>query len=263
MRIRQAAAGERGPAELRSSGARGLFRSGPPCYGHTPTNLAGSPTLPLTSPSRPRRTAVAGLLLVLATAGPAAAHPHIFIDGGADFVFDGQGRLAALDVTWIYDPFASLFMLEDLGIDPALALDEEARRRLAAYQTEWEPGFAGDSQLAIDGRPQPLSGPEAPTAELRDGRVVIRFRRSLETPVRPAPQAALSVYDPTYFTAYTVTEAPRLDGGAGCAAEVAPFEPTSQLATLQRRLIEIPTDGDPEDPQVGALFADRILLRCD
>lgn len=208
----------------------------------------------------------AALALTAALAAPVAAtaHPHVFIDGGVDFLFDGQGRLSELRVTWIYDPMSSLFMLEDLGITSehhTLTADE--RTRLAAYQTEWIDGFAGDSYLYDDGRAVPLGGPEAADAELRDGRAVIRFSRRVEAPFRPGESTMVEVYDPTYFTAYAVTDAPAIEGdAAGCAAKVEPFEPSGPLVALQLSLAEIGVDEDP-DEAVGALFADKVRLSCE
>ena len=62
------------------------------------------------------RCAAAAALAGLA-AGQAGAHPHVFLDGGAHFIFDDQGRLAAIRVIWQYDAFASLFILESLEVD--------------------------------------------------------------------------------------------------------------------------------------------------
>jgi polyphosphate kinase len=44
--------------------------------------------------------AILAALLVLAPSA-ASAHPHVFIDGGVDFMFDGEGRIESLRVTWI------------------------------------------------------------------------------------------------------------------------------------------------------------------
>ena len=209
------------------------------------------------------RTAALVIGLGTAAGGPAAAHPHVFIDGGLDFVFDDDGRLASLRITWIYDPLASLFMLEDLGLAATGPLTAADRAQLAAYQTEWMPGFAGDSYLRHKGEAVRLSGPVAPEAEVRDGRVVIRFRRDLAAPVHPGHETVAEVYDPTYFTAYRITEAPALEGApAHCTAEVEPFEPKQGLAALQERLLAIPASGTPEDPDVGALFAEKVHLSC-
>ena len=208
-----------------------------------------------------------GLAVVLGAApGMARAHPHVFIDGGVNFVFDGESRLTELRITWIYDPLTSLFMLEDLGIDPAATapLGTSDRAGLAAYQTEWDDGFAGDSYLWDGARRIGLSGPNAPEAELIDGKVAIRFSRRLETPVRPGAETVVKVYDPTYFTAYAITETPRLEGAAaGCHAVVQRFEPSGPLQALQQSLARLPVDATPETEDVGALFADQVFIACD
>lgn len=224
----------------------------------------GSVATPAVRPQPCRAATFAALVTVLLGGSGAAAHPHVFIDGGLDFVFDGNGRIESLRVTWIYDPLTSLFMLEDLGIASTGPLDAADRDRLAAYQTEWVPAFEGDSYLRHQGRDVGLSGPLDPEAEIRDGLVVIRFLRDLAAPVRPGNDTVAEVYDPTYFTAYRITEVPVLENApSACAAEVKPFEPTRGLAALQKRLLAIPVESTPEDADVGALFAEKIHLRCD
>jgi ABC-type uncharacterized transport system substrate-binding protein len=199
-------------------------------------------------------------------AGPAAAHPHVFIDSGVGFVFDAEGRVEALEITWVYDPLASLFMLEDLGIaaveDAELTAGE--RERLAAYQTEWIEGFEGDSYLYEAGARVGLSGPQAATAALVDGgKVAISFRRALAAPLKPGAETVVKLYDPTYFTAYFVTLPVTLEGAPeGCAARVAPFEPDTSLAALQQSLMSLGIDETPEDPDIGALFADKVFVTC-
>jgi ABC-type uncharacterized transport system substrate-binding protein len=216
-----------------------------------------------TRPAGASRAALDVMALALAP-GAVAAHPPVFIEGGVDFLFAPQGRIESLRVTWIYDPLNSLFMLEDLGLAPdAAALEPADRARLAAYQTEWVEGFEGDSYLWHDGARVGLSGPLAADAEIRDGQVTIMFRRDVEAPFRPDATTVVQVYDPTYYTAYTVTNTPRLEGAPpGCDAEVVPFEPTRELLQLQLQLVEIPVDGDP-DGEPGALFADRVRVACD
>lgn len=213
------------------------------------------------------RTGTAFGLVVAAgvmAAAPACAHPHIFIDGGVDFRFDGAGRLTELRVTWDYDPLTSLYMLEDLGIDGSKPLTAEERGRLAAYDTDWDEGYVGDTYLWNGPQTVALSGPRAPEAVVRDGRVVIRFLRALASPFRPGAQTRLEMYDPEYYYAYTLTGAAKLeDPPAGCHATVVPFEPTAALAATQRSLFDLPTDQTPAQDGVGALFTDKVLLKCD
>ncbi len=212
-----------------------------------------------------RRVSAAALVAGVLAAPPALrAHPHVFIDTGVDFLFDAEGRISDLRITWIYDPLSSLFMLEDLGIDPAAQdLTPEARTSLAAYQTEWAPDFEGDSYLRNGAGPLALSGPLDPAAEIRNGRVVISFRRSLDVPLRPGPDTVVAIYDPTYFTAYMVTETPRIVAAPeGCRARVEPFEPSGPLVALQQTLFELGADETPEQPDVGALFAEHVHVTC-
>jgi len=220
-------------------------------------------------PRAGKRLLAAGLCaLVAGLSAPqtASAHPHVFIDGGVDFVMDASGDLTALRITWIYDPLASLFLLEDLGI---FGLDDsdltpELRAELAASQTSWTEGYDGDSYLWHDGDPVALSGPVDPTARIEDGRIVFTFQRETATPLRPGSDTTVKIYDPTYYSAYAVTQAARIEGPAeGCAAEVEPFEPTPLLARLQESLAAIPADGMPEDTEIGARFAEKAHIRCD
>ena len=216
-----------------------------------------------------RRLLVAGLCALgaaLSTPQVASAHPHVFIDGGVDFVMDGSGDLTALRITWIYDPLASLFLLEDLGI---ASLDDsdltpELRAELAASQTSWMEGYDGDSYLWHDGDRVALSGPVDPTARIEDGRIVYSFLRDVSTPLRPGADTTVKIYDPTYYSAYAVTQTARIEGPSeGCIAEVEPFEPTPLLARLQESLAAIPADGMPEDSEIGVRFAEKAHIRCD
>jgi polyphosphate kinase len=206
----------------------------------------------------------AALLAGLVAATPGRAHPHVFIDGGVDFLFDDSGELARLRITWIYDPMTSLFILEDLGIDAAKPLSPDDRVRLAAYDTVWDEGYDGDSYLRDQVRRIGLSTPKEPDAGIRDGRVVVTFLRDLDVPYRPGADTRVDVYDPTYYMAYTITDAPRLEGSHdGCRAEVVHFEPTKALASLQQSLAALSAEQTPEQDDVGASFAEKVHLACD
>jgi ABC-type uncharacterized transport system substrate-binding protein len=210
----------------------------------------------------------AAALLALVPAGEPRAHPHVFIDGGADFHFDAEGRLSAIRVTWILDPFVSLFLLEALGLDPegdgALTREEEAR--IVADQTTWAEGYEGDSYLWVGGEKAALGGPEDGAASFDGTQLTLHFTRSLAEPAAVpagAEGAVVKLYDPVFFYAYFATEEPEIvNGPGGCEAAIRPFEPTTELAALQQSLLSIGRDATPEQPDVGRLFADRIVLSC-
>lgn len=206
------------------------------------------------------------MLLGALAAGPAAAHPHVFVDGEATFVLNAQGRLAALRVVWLFDPFYSMLLLTELGLDSAAQPDAAGLAALAALQAEWAQDFGGAGVLTADGAPLPLAAASGVTAGFDAGRVRIGFERALEIPLDPhAARIAAAIFDPSFFVAYTLTAA-EVDGAAGdspnCAARLAAFEPDAELSALQGTLFQLGPDEAPQDPGVGALFADRALLTC-
>jgi ABC-type uncharacterized transport system substrate-binding protein len=217
----------------------------------------------------PQRPTLAALALALGLGGaplPAGAHPHVFIDTGVDFLFDDEGRLSHIRVSWLYDFMSSFFFLDELGIEenPPGQIDAADKAELAEYQSQWIEGYEGDSYLWNGDTRIGLSGPLEPRSEYHDGLVEIIFLRAVETPFVPGADTVVKVYDPTYFSAYFVKGTPRLENAPeGCRASVRPFEPSTDLAALQQSLLSIPIDQDPEDSEIGALFADRVHVSCD
>jgi ABC-type uncharacterized transport system substrate-binding protein len=220
--------------------------------------------MPMPMHGASRRKAAILVAALLAPAIQAQAHPHVFIDAGVDFLFDDEGRLSHLRVTWLYDHLWTLILLEDLGIAeaPDGTIAPEDANAVARDQSQWIDGYEGDATLLHDGRAVGLSRPIEPQADYREGQVEIRFLRALEAPIRPEAGTVVKLYDPTYFVAYFVAYEPGLEfAPEGCTAEVVPFEPTGPLVALQQSLFDIPPDEDPEEP-VGHLFADRVYVSC-
>ena len=47
---------------------------------------------------------------------PVLSHPHVFVDGGVDFVFEEEYLLSALLITWVYYEFEFLYILSSNGM---------------------------------------------------------------------------------------------------------------------------------------------------
>lgn len=201
----------------------------------------------------------------------AHSHPHVWVTGGADFGMDDEGRLARLHITWIYDEFASLYMLNYLNVDGDRdqVFSDEDKAIVLADQTTWPDQFQGDSYLFVDGRKQALGKPVDPdTRILETGQVEVTFVRELAEPFRPGadgPPAIVKVYDPFFYYAYELEEAARIVGDAsGCTSEIRRVDPDNQsLAALRVQLSALGRDENPDIPDVGALFADDLVLTCE
>lgn len=218
----------------------------------------------------PCRRSLALILSLLLAPLAAAAHPHVYIDAALGLVYDGKGRLAAIEVSWSYDELYSLLIIEDLGLDPDGdgVLEPEERDRLAGFDGDWEPGFDGRLYLVAEGRPVALQDPEGFAADYAEGRVVSRHLRPLVAPLPVDADLSVQVYDPEFYVDFTLMDAPRFDGRADCRASFEPGDPTAApeayRMAVDAALVDATNDAEAEliAVDIGAAGADLLTITC-
>jgi ABC-type uncharacterized transport system substrate-binding protein len=200
------------------------------------------------------------LLAPLLAARTAQAHPHVFVETGLQLVADDNGKLVGVEVSWTYDDFYSLLLLEDMGLDNDAdgVLNPSELARLDGFDLNWIEGFEGDLYLTADGVPVALGAPEGRGTEVVHGRIVTRHFRAF------APQSGLvtlRAYDPTFYTAYD------LDGGVkvpdGCKLTIQPADLDRAYTLVEEALYANPAMPDDEYPEVGDAFADIVEVACN
>jgi ABC-type uncharacterized transport system substrate-binding protein len=202
---------------------------------------------------------LAGVAMLLAVP-VAQAHPHVFVETGLTLVADDAGRLIGVEVSWAYDDFYSLLLLEDLGLDPdgdgVLSADELAR--LEGFDLQWIDGYLGDLYLTAGEAPVELGRPESRGTQVVEGRIVTRHFRAF------APQdgaVVVKAYDPTFYTAYD------LNGGVtvpeGCSLSIQPADLDKAYTMVEEALYANPALPDDDYPEVGEAFADTVLVSCN
>lgn len=213
------------------------------------------------------RLALLSLLSVLSL-GKAEAHPHVFIDTGLTFRFDGEGRLGAVSVVWAFDDFSSMLMVEDMEMDKdgdGVLTDDEIAR-LTAMFSDWPEDFAGDLYLTRDGMPVALSGPLDVAVRYQQGRIVMTHIRALLDRIRPEDERIeVQVYDPTYYTFYDLVGTLEIRGRDDCRVQIE----KADIAAAQRKygdeLAKLTNDEIMDQgkyPDVGGDFADEVRLEC-
>ncbi|HMO07081.1 MAG TPA: DUF1007 family protein [Paracoccaceae bacterium] len=207
------------------------------------------------------------LTIALFAAAPAGAHPHIFIDTGLEVIFDGQGRPAAVRVSWTYDDFYSLLMIEDRKLDAdydgVLTPEEEAA--LSGFDMDWDPDYNGDLFVYAGDLEVPLSRPADWTASYADGRITSTHLRRFEAPLAPGAPLVIQVYDPGYYTAYFIAGTPLLTGaGAACRVEVYEPDRSAADAQLMAAIEEMGRSGDLEMdfPAIGSAYSEEARVTC-
>lgn len=220
---------------------------------------------------RPLAPALLGMALGAAPLA-VAAHPHIFVDTGVRLIADAEGRVTALEISWTYDELFSLLLLEDLGLDDDYdgVLSAEETEALQGFDMDWPDWYEGDVYVEAGGAAVALGPPEpGPAALLDTGQLTSRHTRALARPLDGAAEAVvIKVYDPTFYTAYSILPAAVATDAPGCATAV--FTPDLDAAydQLAAALAEVGADiADPFEeldfPPVGDRFAEEIRLTCE
>ena len=143
--------------------------------------------------------------------GDVQAHPHIFVDTGLSVQVDAAGQLQAIEITWAYDEFYSLLIFEDQGLDTDGdgTLSSAEMAQLQGFDLRWSEGYLGDIYVTSGGDAEAalavLGPPDHLSTTVVDGRITSRHRRVLQQPIA-ADGAVIRAYDPTYYTAYTMTQ---------------------------------------------------------
>lgn len=165
--------------------------------------------------------------LALLAAGPACAHPHVWITWRLTPGFSGA-KVAALTEDWVMDSTFSSMLLQDLAphhakgtpLTPAevAGLRDHAFANLAHYGY-FNQAWAG--QTALD-----FAAVRDFTASLQGDRLVYHFTLPLTAPVDPrATPLEVGIWDTSYYVDLEPPEtgpAVSLPAGSACHAHVAP-----------------------------------------
>lgn len=205
-------------------------------------------------------------LALLATGREALTHPHVYLDGSVELVLAEGATLQALEITWLYDEFETLFLLSSSGLslNGDGQLNEADQQALTRQQTAWLGDFDTTTDMSIDGASVPLHRPTNVGTRLIEGRLEVTFTLRPHDPVDlERKHVEVALYDPTYFHAISVSDPPSLTGHTdGCLTELLPFDPGIQLAAFQTILAQLGREETPPFDNVGKLFADRIVVQC-
>ncbi|WP_376872852.1 DUF1007 family protein [Albirhodobacter sp. R86504] len=205
----------------------------------------------------------------------AQAHPHIFINAGQELIFDDQGRLSAVRARWAYDEMFTLLMVEDGGFDTNGngAIDAAELPQFRLWDADWPDDFAGDMVVEIGGTAVSLERPTDWEAAWEDGRAISMHTRVLSKPQPVTGEVIIRAFDPDYYTAYTITEAPKFTGRDDCSGQIfgpdieaIPSELRDAIAELSADVL-ISESGIADSlgnglPAVGEMYAEEVRATC-
>ena len=201
-------------------------------------------------------------------AGPAFAHPHIFVDAKATVVFNDAGDVIGVRHQWTFDEAFSAWSIQGLDTNndgvtseaELQSLADENMKGLGAYSYYTYMGEGDAPNLTFHHAPDPR-------LDYANGRTTLKFGIELDKPYHIKKMLGLSIEDPEYYVAITFAgpQAVTLENApAGCRATLIP--PKNIPPDLASRLYAIGADVTQLPPDLEAAMRGmqgEIDIACD
>ncbi len=199
----------------------------------------------------------------LALAAPAFAHPHVWISGYEQVLFNRQGEITAVTHSWVFDQMYSAFATTGIGKNGALATKEQLAP-LAKTNVESLAEFGYFTFAKTAGAKVEFDKPVNYWLEERpDKLVALHFTLPLKTPVSAKRFFTFQVYDPTYFVAFSLRNkdpVDLVDAPKGCSVNVYGADPLN--AEQAKKLSEAFFSNLSPGANFGMKMAGRVIVAC-
>ena len=200
------------------------------------------------------------VLALLAYAGAAQAHPHVWVTAASELIFAADGSVTGVRHAWTFDDMFSTYALQGIATKRKGVYSREELAPLAQTNVESLKEFAFFTFAKVDNKKQKFADPIDYYLEYRDGALVLHFTLPLKTPIK-VRQLALEIYDPSYFVDFSLQKKDPirlLDAPATCTLAVQ--RPSDGSAAAQKLNEDTFLNG--ENANYGAMFANKISVNC-
>jgi ABC-type uncharacterized transport system substrate-binding protein len=199
------------------------------------------------------------LCAALSLAGPAAAHPHVWVTATSELVYAPDGSVTGVRHHWVFDDMFSAFAVQGLEGKEKGKFSRDELAPLAKVNVEDLKDADYFTFATADGKKAPFADP-APDYYLdyKDELLTLNFTLPFKQPVK-AKDLKIEIYDPTYFIAFALDkETPVHLVGAPAQCQVAVEWPREMTYALGKQLSNNPEAAS----DWGAFFANKITVKC-
>ena len=203
---------------------------------------------------------LAGVLAL--SAGPALAHPHVWVKARAQVVFGADGKIAAIRHVWTFDEMYSAFALQGLGKDGQPSKEELAA--LAKTNMESLVEFQYFTAAKTGAKYYEFAEPGDAEVQADDKKLVtLRFTLPLKEPVEAKKPFTFMIYDPTFFVDFELADEAAVtlaNAPSGCSISTLKPGPLNPLDN--NKLNESAQTGMAPGQDFGLKLAARSIVVC-
>ena len=207
--------------------------------------------------------------MVVGTAAPAFAHPHVWIAMRSDVVFNDKGEVSGIAVEWTFDDGYAQVALDGLDTNGDGVYSQSELEPLTTENLSSLKDYNYFIVPRVNGQIVPMAEPVDPGQIFSNGKLELHFTVPLATPVDPHKvEFQYKVYDPEFYIALDYVEQDPV-GVIGtlpndCRLKVEPVVSDQQLDQTREMLSTKGTDWKPpDDEDFGGMFAQPALIICN
>lgn len=199
------------------------------------------------------------VLVSLAFALPAAAHPHVWVKATSDLVYAPDGSIIGIRHHWVFDDMFSAFAVQGLETKEKGKFTREELAPLAKVNVELLKEYDYFTYATVDGKKTPIGEPLPDySLDYKDELLTLNFTLPFKQPVK-AKDLKIEIYDPTYFIDFELAkDAPVSLVGAPAQCKVTTELPRELTYAEGKRL----SDNPEAATNWGAFFANKIMVKC-
>lgn len=196
---------------------------------------------------------------------PAVAHPHVWVTVESKLLYDKSQRIIGVRHRWKFDEFYSAFAAQGLDKNGDGKFDRKELHALAEENVVSLKEFDYFTFMKAGANDVAIEPPKDYWLDHEDGVLVLNFTLPLSKSVDARKVASsLSIYDPTYFVAFSFAETNPV--------QLAATAPKTCSVALKRRkneqvetasLTESFFQGLDAESGFGSKFAQTVSINCD
>jgi ABC-type uncharacterized transport system substrate-binding protein len=207
------------------------------------------------------RLLLAGLLV--ACAGPAAAHPHIWVAMHEDVLFGPNGTVTGIRHHWTFDDMFSAFAVQGMTPKVKGQFSREELSPLAKVNIESLKEYGYFTYATVDGKKAVFGDPlPGYWLDAKDSILTLNFTVPFKTPVK-AKLVRFEIYDPTIFVDFEFAKGDAVAaGGAQLPCRLDMVRPQQITNAQSAKLGEQFFNALTAAQNWGEQYANKILVNC-